>query len=259
MTPEFGSPASALVTGAAKRIGAALARGLAADGWHVHVHCHRSVAEADALCAEIAAAGGSASTVVADLADADACATLIDRIDPGKPPLALLVNNASLFEYDRQDDFTVARWDLHAAVNLRAPALLTQAFARALGETRRGLVVNLIDAKMAALNPDFFSYTVSKYGLVGLTELQARALAPHIRVNGISPAVTLVSGPQSRENFEKAHVHNPLRRGVRVEHIVATLNYLIAVPTITGQIISVDSGQRLLGMPRDVAYMTGAE
>jgi NAD(P)-dependent dehydrogenase (short-subunit alcohol dehydrogenase family) len=256
MTPEFGNPASALITGGAKRIGAALTRALAGNGWHVHIHCNESVAEAEALVAEIASSGGSASLVRADLADAEACRTLFDRLEPGKPPISLLINNASLFRYDTQTDFSAAQWDEQIDVNLRAPALLTQQFAaRCAG--RNGLVVNLLDAKVAAPNPDFYSYTVSKLGLAGLTELQARALAPNIRVNGIAPSVTLVSGPQTRENFDRAHVYNPLRRGVLVEHVVMTMQYLIALPTVTGQVIVLDAGQRMLGMPRDVAFMVG--
>lgn len=259
MTPEFGSPASALVTGAGKRIGAAIARGLAADGWHVHIHCHTSRAEADAVAAEIIAAGGSADVVEADLADAAQCESLLDRIKPGTPPLALLVNNASRFDYDNARDFLVEQWDRHAAINLRAPAILGRDFAVRLDGGRKGMIVNLIDAKLASPNPDYFSYTVSKYGLLGLTELQARALAPGVRVNAIAPSVTMVSGPQSRENFEKAHVYNPLRRGVMAKHIVTTLKYLINVPTITGQVITLDAGQRMMGMPRDVAFMIGDE
>jgi len=256
MTPEFGSPASALITGGAKRIGAALTRALVADGWHVHIHCNESVAEAEALVAEIASTGGRASIVRADLADSDSCRTLFDRLAPGNPPVSLLINNASLFRYDTQTDFSTVQWDEQIDVNLRAPALLTQQFAaRCAG--RNGLVINLLDAKVFAPNPDFYSYTVSKLGLAGLTDLQARALAPNIRVNGIAPSVTLVSGPQTRENFERAHVYNPLRRGVLVEHVVMTMQYLIALPTITGQVIALDAGQRLLGMPRDVAFMVG--
>lgn len=256
MTPEFGTSRTAIVTGGAKRIGAALVRALAADGWHVLIHCNRSVDEAEALSAEIAAVGGSAAIVRAELADPDAAAAILAACADGPPP-GLLVNNASRFEYDTHEDFDLAGWTRHLDVNLRAPALLTQAFARALPEGLNGLVVNMLDVKLFALNPDFFTYTVSKYGLLGLTELSARALAPRIRVNGIAPAVTMVSGPQSRENFAAAHVHNPLGRGVQVEEIVAALRFIVATPTLHGQVITLDAGQRLLGMPRDVAFMVG--
>jgi NAD(P)-dependent dehydrogenase (short-subunit alcohol dehydrogenase family) len=254
MTPEFGFPRTAIVTGAAKRIGAVLARALAADGWHVLIHCNRSRAEAEALCAEIERAGGSASVVAANLAEASA-AEMVFAAARSLPPVGLLVNNASIFEYDTHADFTLDRWQHHQDVNLRAPALLTRALAEALPEGLNGLVVNLLDVKLFALNPDFYSYTVSKYGLLGLTELSARALAPRIRVNGIAPAVTMVSGPQSRENFEAAHTHNPLRRGVTAEEIAAALRFIVASPTLTGQVITLDAGQRLMGMPRDVAFM----
>ena len=257
MTPEFGQPRTAIVTGAAKRIGAELARALAADGWHVVIHCHRSTAEAEALQHEIAAAGGVARIVQGDLADPAVPARLIAEAATGGAPIGLLVNNASRFDYDTHQDFDLDGWTRHLDVNLRAPALLTQAFARALPEGLNGLVVNMLDVKLFALNPDFFTYTVSKYGLLGLTELSARALAPRIRVNGIAPAVTMVSGPQSRDNFAKAHTHNPLGRGVQVEEIVAALRFIVATPTFHGQVITLDAGQRLLGMPRDVAFMVG--
>ena len=249
MNAEFGTPRTAIVTGAAKRIGAVLARGLAADGWHVLVHCNGSRDAADALAGEI---GGS--VVQADLADPGAAATIIAAC-AGLPPAGLLVNSASGFDYDTQADFTVAQWDRHHAVNLRAPALLTQAFAAALPDGLNGLIVNLLDVKLFSLNPDFYSYTISKFGLLGLTEVSARALAPRIRVNGIAPAVTMVSGPQSRTNFAAAHVHNPLRRGVTADEILATLRYMVDMPTLTGQVITLDAGQRLMGLPRDVSFM----
>ncbi len=259
MTPEFGTANGALITGAGKRIGAAMARGLAADGWHIYIHCNRSHAEADSLCAEIVAGGGTASVVQADLADATACRSLIGQIKSGMAQISLLINNASLFAYDDHMSFDDAGWDAHAAVNLKAPAILAQQFAKHVGNERNGLIVNMLDAKLFALNPDHFSYTVSKYGFLGLTELQARALAPNIRVNGIAPAVTLVSGPQSRKHFEKAHVYNPMQRGVTTEQIVTTLKYLINVPTITGQVITLDAGQCMMGLPRDVGFMVEDE
>jgi NAD(P)-dependent dehydrogenase (short-subunit alcohol dehydrogenase family) len=238
---------TAIVTGGAKRIGAELVRALAADGWHVLIHYHRSEAEARALAAEV----GSASLVQADLADPAAADSIIAALD-GLPPARLLVNNASLFGHDDIRDFTPESWAAHMDVNLRAPALLTRAFAAAAGE---GLVVNLLDAKLHGPNPDFFSYTISKYGLAGVTELAARAYAPNLRVCGIAPSVTMVSGPQSRDNFDKVHGLNALGRGVQVEEIVAALRFLIATPSITGHTILLDGGQRFLGLPRDVQFL----
>ena len=245
---------SALVTGGAKRIGAALVRALVADDWHVVIHYHTSHDAAAALAAKLIAAGGSVTVVAADLGARNAGA-LIAAAARDAPPLALLVNSASRFDYDSFDGFDVDSWDAHQAVNVRAPALLTQAFAASLPASGQGLVVNLLDAKLSSLNADFFSYTVSKIALQGVTELAARAFAPRLRVNGIAPAVTMVSGPQSRENFEAAHVLNPLGRGVEVAEIVAALRFIIATPTLNAQVITLDAGQRLLGLPRDVAFM----
>jgi NAD(P)-dependent dehydrogenase (short-subunit alcohol dehydrogenase family) len=244
---EFEGPRTAIVTGGAKRIGAALVRALAADGWHVLIHYNRSAAEAEALAREV----GEASLVKADLADAAAAEAILDAAK-GLPPLRLLVNNASLFTHDDVRDFTPQGWAAHIDVNLRAPALLSRAFAARAGE---GLIVNLLDAKLAAPNPDFFSYTVSKMGLAGVTELCARAFAPGIRVNGIAPSVTMVSGPQSRENFDKVHGLNALGRGVEVGEIVAALRFIIATPSMTGQTILLDGGQRFLSLPRDVQFL----
>jgi NAD(P)-dependent dehydrogenase (short-subunit alcohol dehydrogenase family) len=251
MTPEFGQPRTAIVTGGARRIGAAFTRALAADGWHVLIHCHESRAEADALAAEL----DGARVVVADLAAADCDETIFAAL-AGMPPAALLVNNASRFGYDALDDFATDHWDAQMAINLRAPTLLIRRFADGVAEGAGGLVVNLLDAKLVQPNPDFFSYTVSKFGLAGVTELAARVLAPRgIRVCGIAPGITLLSGPQSRDNFDEVHRMNALRRGVTVDELVAALRFLIASPTITGQTITIDAGQRLLGLPRDVQFM----
>ncbi|MEN9932175.1 MAG: hypothetical protein RIS17_748 [Pseudomonadota bacterium] len=243
---------TAIVTGGAKRIGGAITRALVADGWHVLIHCNQSRADADALAAEL----GHASVVAADLADPQAAAIIMAAC-AGLPPARLLVNSASRFVYDRIEDFTAAEFDIHMAVNLRAPALLTRAFAAALPDPidSPALVINLLDAKLASLNPDFFTYTLSKIGFEGLTELTARSYAPRLRCVGIAPAVTLVSGPQSRENFDAVHGMNPLGKGVTVDDIVAALRFAIATPTYNAQTIVLDGGQRLLGLPRDVAHM----
>jgi NAD(P)-dependent dehydrogenase (short-subunit alcohol dehydrogenase family) len=246
---EFEGPRTAIVTGGAKRIGAALCRALAEDGWHLLIHCNASVAEAEALAAEL----GNAKVVRAELADPGAAAAIVAALE-GLPPPRLLVNNASRFAFDDAAGFTLEGWNAHLDINLRAPALLSQAFAAAA--PGGGLIVNLLDAKLAQPNPDFFTYTVSKFGLAGLTELCARAYAVQgIRVCGIAPSVTLVSGPQSRDNFEAVHALNPLGRGVRVEEIVAALRFLLATPTITGQTVTLDGGQRFLGLARDVQFL----
>ena len=243
---------TAIITGGAKRIGGAISRALAADGWHVLIHCNQSRAEAEALATEL----GNASVVAADLADPSA-ADIIMAATHGLPPARLLVNSASRFVYDRIEDFSPAEFDIHMAVNLRAPALLSRTFAAALPDTLDdpALVVNLLDAKLASLNPDYFTYTLSKIGFEGLTELTARSYAPRLRCVGIAPAVTLVSGPQTRENFEAVHGLNPLGRGVTVDDIVTALRFIIATPTFNAQTIVLDGGQRLLGLPRDVAHM----
>jgi len=251
MTPEFGTSRTAIVTGAAKRIGAEIAAALAADGWHMLIHYRESEAEARALAATLP----SARIVQADLAAIDGADRVIAALD-GMPPPALLVNSASSFVYDAFDDFTVDAWDMHMAANARGPAMLSRAFAAAVPTAAGGLIVNMLDAKLAQPNPDFFTYTVSKMAFAGLNELLARSLAGRgIRVNAIAPSVTLVSGPQSRDNFAKVHAMNPLGRGVEVSEIIATLRFLIAVPTITGQTITLDAGQRFMGLPRDVQFM----
>jgi NAD(P)-dependent dehydrogenase (short-subunit alcohol dehydrogenase family) len=242
---------TAIVTGGAKRIGAAIVRALADDGWHVLIHYHRSRDEAEALAAEL----GATSTIGADLADPAAAAAILAALD-GLPPPRLLVNNASLFAHDDISDFTTESWAAHLDVNLRGPALLSRAFAERVQESGgEGLIVNMLDAKLVAPNPDFFSYTVSKFGLAGLTELCARAFAPAIRVCAIAPSVTMVSGPQSRANFDRVHGLNALGRGVDVAEIVAALRFLIAAPSITGHTILLDGGQRFLSLPRDVQFL----
>lgn len=253
MTPEFGSPRTAIVTGGARRIGCAIVHALAADGWHLLIHHHSSTDEATALAAEL-----GATAVRADLADPGAAETILAALE-GLPPPALLVNSAAGFALDHFGDFTADQWDQHMAVNARAPALLTQAFAGAVPTGQGALVVNMLDAKLAQPNPDFFTYTVAKMALAGVTELSARVLARRgIRVCGIAPSVTLVSGPQTRDNFESVHAINALGRGVTVEQIVDALRFVIATPTLTGQTIVLDGGQRFLGLERDVQFLDEA-
>ena len=247
---------SALVTGGAKRVGAALARALAADGWHVAIHHHASADEAEALLRQIRADGGQGHLVQADLRDPDAVAGLIAAAGHDAPPLGCLVNNASLFENDSALNMTADSWDHHQAVNLRAPLFLARDFARNLEDGVTGVVVNLLDNKMFALNPDFFSYTIAKYGLLGATKVLAMEFAPRVRVCGIAPGITLPSTNQTEPAFRAAHALNPLGQGCTLEQLVGALRFILATPALTGEVITIDGGQSLLGLPRDVAFLT---
>ena len=232
----------AIVTGAAKRVGRTISEALLGDGWTVVAHCRQ---EGDAVPA-------GAIAVAADLGAGD-CAERIMAACPGPP--TLLVNNAARFAPDSLDAFSPEEFAAHMAVNVQAPALLIAAFAAAGGEGDR-LVVNVTDAKLAALNPDFLSYTLSKAALATLTELSARALAGQgIRVNAIAPALMLPSAGQSGENFSAMHERNPLGRGVRPEDVVAALRFLLDSRVMTGEVLLLDGGQRFLGLSRDVQFL----
>lgn len=246
---------AALVTGAGKRIGAAIARHLGARGWHVFVHYNSSRAEAEAVAASIIAAGGSASAIGADLADADAVSALVTRCEAIRP-LSLLVNNASHFAYDSAATATAAALDHNMRVNLYAPALLSQAFHAALqGRDADGVIINLIDNKVFALNPDYFSYTLSKVALQGMTQMLAMAFAPRLRIAGIAPGITLISGNQSEAEFQRTHDNNPLRRGCTPEQILGAVDFILATPSYHGQTMVIDGGQVLQRRPRDIAFL----
>jgi NAD(P)-dependent dehydrogenase (short-subunit alcohol dehydrogenase family) len=238
-------PRAALVTGAARRLGAALARALAADGWAVALHYHTSEAAARELAAEIAAAGGRAVALPADLRDEAALAHLMEEAGAALGPLGLLVNNASIFEFDDHESCDRESWDAHLDTNLRAPFVLTQHFARALPAEARGLVVNLLDTRVWNLSPGYLSYTLSKAGLWTLTHTLAQALAPRIRVNAIGPGPTLPSKGQSEADFAARRAGLPLGDGASLEEICAALRFLIAAPSVTGQMIGLDGGDHL--------------
>lgn len=237
---------TAIVTGAGKRVGAAIASALVERGWAVLAHVHH---DSDPV-------PNGAQKVVADLQSLD-CAEVIFAAATALPTVRLLVNNAARFAFDAIGQFEPSEFDAHMAVNVRAPVLLTQAFATALGGTGGdALVVNLLDAKLSAPNPDFLSYTLSKLALAGFTEIAARALATAgIRVNGIAPALMLPSGEQT--NFTAMHSANPLRLGVGPEDVIAAIDYCLASRAITGEVLTIDSGQRFLGLSRDVQFLEG--
>ncbi len=236
---------AALITGAAHRIGRAIAHGLAGDGWAVAVHYSKSEAGARALVAEINAGGGRAAALDADLADEARTAQLIERASAALGPLTLLVNNAAAFERDDALTATRAGWDLHMETNLRAPFVLTQAFARALPDGVDGNVINLLDQRVRNLTPYFTSYTLSKAGLWTLTRTLALALAPRIRVNGIGPGPTLPSARQSAQEFARQQAATPLRRGTDPGEIYRAVQFILESPSLTGQMIALDGGQHL--------------
>jgi NAD(P)-dependent dehydrogenase (short-subunit alcohol dehydrogenase family) len=236
---------TAIVTGAGKRVGREIAAALLADGWNVVAHVHHQSDEVP----------DGATRVVADLEPLD-CADEIFAAAKGLPPVRLVVNNAARFAWDGFGEFDPGEFSAHMAVNVRAPALLIERFARAHAEGEDALIVNLLDSKLASPNPDYLSYTLSKQALAGLTELAARALAPRgIRVNGIAPGLMLRSSGQSEENFEAMHANNPLGRGVEAADVIGAIRYLVGARCVTGQTLVIDSGHRFLGLDRDVQFL----
>jgi NAD(P)-dependent dehydrogenase (short-subunit alcohol dehydrogenase family) len=238
-------PKAALVTGAGKRIGRAIALGLAEAGWAVAVHYHGSRGEADAVVQTIAARGGKAVALGADLASEDEVAPLVERATARLGPLGCLVNNASIFENDQALDVTRQSWDRHLEVNLRAPFVLSQGFARRLPDDKHGCIVNILDERVWSLTPYFFSYTLAKSALWTMTQTLALALAPRIRVNGIGPGPTLPSPRQTEAQFQRQASLMPLGRGTTPEEIAQAVMFILAAPALTGQMIALDGGQHL--------------
>lgn len=243
----------ALVTGAAKRIGRAIAEDLSAHGFDVVIHANRSLAEAEALTAELRAKGRAAFAIQADLCEFDAVSGLIGRATELAGPIDLLVNNASVFENDEIGTLDSETWDRNFAVHLKAPAFLAQSFAAALPQDRDGLIVNIIDQRVWRLTPNFFSYTLSKAALYTATQTMAQALAPRIRVNAIGPGPTMKSARQSEEDFRKQAEAVLLKHGPEPGEIGATIRYLWENRSVTGQMIALDGGQHLAWETPDVA------
>lgn len=238
---------AALVTGGARRIGRALAAAAAAAGYDVAIHVRTPGDDAEATAGDIRAQGRKAAILACDLRQEAATVALIGEAEAELGPVTLLINSASVFEEDQFDRMNRASFDLHMETNLRAPLVLAQAFARRLPADREGLIVNILDQRVWRPGPDFFSYTLSKAALWDATRMLALALAPRIRVNGIGPGPVLASIHQDAQQFAAEAAATPLRRAVDPAEIAAALRYLIDAPSVTGQMIAVDSGQHLGG------------
>jgi NAD(P)-dependent dehydrogenase (short-subunit alcohol dehydrogenase family) len=246
------APKAALVTGGARRVGREIALGLAREGWAVALHHNHSGDEAAAAVAEIRDAGGTAAAVQADLSDLASSRNLVAEASRKVGPLALLVNNASLFEHDEIETMTPESWAAHLDVNLRAPAILSQGFAAQLPQGTEGNIVNIVDQRVWAPTPRFFSYTVSKMALWDMTQILARSLAPAIRVNAIGPGPTLANARQTSDDFRKQLDATILRRGTSPAEIYAAIRFILSAPAMTGQMIALDGGQHLAWETPDV-------
>lgn len=236
-------PQTVLITGAAQRIGRTLALDFARKGFDVCVHYHHSKAASETLAEEIDRVGQKAYLIRADLSQEEEVQQLFPTLLKQVKTVSVLINNASTFQYDKISSATRESWDYHLEPNLRAPFVLSQAFAKQAEPG--GLIVNIIDQRVWNLTPHYTTYTLSKFGLWGLTQSMALALAPHIRVNAIGPGPTLRNVHQSKEQFDQQCHNTPLQRGGSLEEICAAAQFFVNAPSVTGQMIAIDGGQHL--------------
>ncbi|MEM8870109.1 MAG: SDR family oxidoreductase [Pseudomonadota bacterium] len=253
---------TALVTGAANRLGRGMALRLAERGCRIAVHYNGSADAAQQVVEEARAMGAQATALHADLLDATAVESLVPRaVEALGAPLTILINNASIFEYDNISTVTAESWDRAMGSNLRAPVFLTSAFAAqspkgardANGEpVASGNVINMVDQRVRKLTPEFSSYTLAKMGLWAMTRTAAQGLAPDIRVNGIGPGPTLRGARQSAEHFEAQRAATPLQRGSDPAEICRAMDFILDSPGLTGQLLCMDGGQHLAWQTPDV-------
>ncbi|WP_431281568.1 SDR family oxidoreductase [Humitalea sp. 24SJ18S-53] len=248
-------PRTALVTGGARRLGRAIALALAGAGFDVAIHFSTSDQDAEATATDIRALGRRAVTLRADLTQEADTTALLPAATAALGPIGVLVNNASTFERDEIADATRATWDQHIEPNLRAPFVLTQAFASQLPDVAEGVVLNMIDQRVWSLTPHFVSYTVSKAALWTLTQTLALALAPRIRVVAIGPGPAVPSPRQSQAQFDAQCASVPLGRGTSPDEVAAVALALLAMPSFTGQMIALDGGQHLQWAARSIHGM----
>lgn len=244
---------TALVTGGAKRVGLAIAQQLAGAGYAVAIHANRSLAEAEAACAEIRKKGGRAAAVQGDLNDHEQVLKIVPAAAAALGPLTLLVNNASMFQPDDIATLSRALFDRHMAVHVRAPLFLAQAFAAQAPQDADASIVNLLDQRVMKPTPLFLSYALSKQGLYAATTMLAQALAPKIRVNAVAPGPTLPSIRQSAEEFARQTENLPLGHGTNPQEIAQSVLFLAQARSVTGMTLAVDGGQHLAWQTPDIA------
>ena len=242
-----------LVTGAAKRLGRAIALDLAANGWNVAIHYHGSEEDAESATQAARAFGADAMALKCDLSREADTATLVSRAVKELGPLTALINSASLFENDDWQSATRHSWDAHIETNLRAPLLLSQEFARQLPAGTKGAIVNVIDQRVLKPTPQFLSYSLSKAGLYWLTTTLAQGMGPRIRVNAVGPGPTLRNARQSEDDFARQQGATILKRGAEPADICAAIRYLLEADAVTGQMLAVDGGQHLIWQTADVS------
>jgi NAD(P)-dependent dehydrogenase (short-subunit alcohol dehydrogenase family) len=246
------TPPTVLITGAAQRIGRALAGDFAARGWRVAIHCRASQRQAQELAQDLGRGGAAVAVLTADLADAGALARLIPDCRRQLGPPTCLINNAAMFAPDAIGTLNSGLWDTQLAVNLKAPVFLAEAFAKHLPPGVEGNVINIIDQGVLKPTPEFFSYTVSKAALWAATRTLAQALAPSIRVNAIGPGPVLRSAHQTEAQFQAEYEATLLKRSTRPEEIAAAIRFILKAPALTGQMLTLDGGQHLAWQTPDV-------